>query len=148
MTLSLFRASVVLAFIVWSAGCKSSPSHYVAPRVIGRVLDAQTHQPIQGVRVQRVVPDYEAGTLDQVHGGETLARPQPIRSDASGAFDLAGQKSVALFRELGWFGVEISFDHRGYENFITNYTPRNAITSSNGEPVIQAGDIWLTPKTK
>jgi len=41
----------------------------------------------QGVQVQRVVPDYEAGTLDPVRGGETLQRTQPLHTAADGTFD-------------------------------------------------------------
>lgn len=131
------------------AGCKShSPSHYVSPRVVGRVLDARTQQPLQGVVVKRVVPNYEAGTLETVKGGEALQRARPAVSAADGAFNLDSQKSVALFRDLGWFSVEISFARRDYETFVTNYTPRMAVTSSNGEPVIAAGEILLQPKEK
>ncbi len=148
-TLSELSASVGLMLVCTLAGCKTdSPSHYVSPRIIGRVLDAATQQPINGVEVKRVVPDYEAGTLDQVKGGETLQRMQPARSAADGAFNLDSQKSVALFREIGWFDVEISFVHRGYEHFVTNYTPRMATNLPSGEPVIHTGDILMTPKAE
>ena len=139
---------VLICSLISLAGCKShSPSHYVSPRVIGRVLDETTHQPIKDVRVKRVVPDYEAGTLDQVRGGEMLARMQSPRSAADGDFVLDSQKAVALFSDLAWFTVEISFTRSGYETFITNYTPASAVFSPDGEPVIQAGDIFLKPKT-
>lgn len=131
------------------AGCKShSPSHYVSPRIVGRVLDARTQQPLEGAVVKRVVPDYEAGTLETVKGGEALQRARPAVSAADGAFNLDSQKSVALFRDLGWFSVEISVTRRDYEKFVTNYTPRMSVISSNGEPVIHAGDILLTPKSE
>lgn len=130
------------------AGCQSSPSHYVSPRVIGRVLDERTHEPIAGVRVKRIVPDYEAGTLDQVKGGETLQKMHPVVSSADGTFNLDSQKSVALFRDLAWFTVEISFDHRYYQNYLTNYTPKMATNSPAGEPVIYAGEILMTPKSE
>jgi hypothetical protein len=130
-------------------GCKSrSPTHFVSPRVIGRVLDAETRQPLAGVEVTRVVPDYDAGSMDQVRGGEILARPQPLRTSTEGTFDLDSQKSVAFFRQIAWFTAEISFAGRGYETFVTNYTPANAIFLPSGEAVIHAGDIPLTPKSK
>jgi hypothetical protein len=111
-------------------------------------LDEKTHQPLAGVRVQRVVPDYEAGTLEQVKGGETLQRLQPLQTKSDGSFNLDSQKSVALFRELAWFTVEISFEHRDYERGVTNYTPRMATNSPSGEPVIYAGEVFMTPKPK
>ena len=129
-------------------GCQSSPSHYVSPRLVGRVVDEKTRQPIAEVAVKRVVPDYEAGTLEQVKGGETLQRTQPARSKADGTFNLDSQKSVALFRDIAWFTVEISFDHRSYARFVTNYTPKMATNSPRGEPVIFAGEILMSPKSE
>jgi len=144
-----FRPVSVLLLVALLAGCQSgSPSRYVSPRVMGRVLDEKSGQPVKGVEVKRVVPDYEAGTLDQVRGGEVLERGQPLRTDAEGKFDLASQKSVALFRDIGWFSVEIAFYHRDYERFNTNYTARLAQREPSGEPVIAAGDILLTPKSR
>ena len=144
-----FRFVSLLLLVGLLAGCQSgSPSRFVSPRVIGRVVDEKSGQPIKGAEVKRVVPDYEAGTLDQVRGGEVLERGQPLRTDAEGRFDLASQKSVALFRDIGWFSVEISFYHRDYERFSTNYTPRSATNSPSGEPVIFAGEILMTPKSK
>lgn len=144
----LLGASVLLASLALLGCQSSSPSHYVSPRVIGRVLDEKSHQPIAGVRVKRVVPDYDAGTLDQVKGGEALQLMHPVVSAADGTFDLDSKKSMALFRELAWFTVEISFDHRNYENYLTNYTPRMATNSLSGEPIIPAGDILMTPKSE
>ena len=139
-------AATALLAVLFVLGCQSSPSHYVSPRVIGRVLDERTHQPIAEVAVKRVVPDYEAGTLQPVKGGEILQRTQPARSKTDGTFNLDSQKSVALFRDIAWFTVEISFTHRNYEGFVTNYTPRMATNSPSGEPVIYAGEILLPPK--
>src|SRR5262245_16829174 len=104
----LVAAAALLAGL-FVPGCQSSPSHFVSPRVIGRVVDGKTHQPIAEVAVKRVVPDYEAGTLEQVKGGEILQRTMPARSKADGTFDLDSQKSVALFRDIAWFTVEISY---------------------------------------
>ena len=144
----LLTMAALLASLLTLIGCQSSPSHYVSPRVIGRVLDEKTQRPIAGVQVRRVVPDYDAGTLEQVKGGEALQRMHPVVSSADGSFNLDSQKSVALFRDLAWFTVEISFDHRYHERFVTNYTPRMATNSPSGEPVIYAGDILMTPKVK
>jgi hypothetical protein len=142
-------ALLCLLTLPTASGCKSnSPSHYVSPRVIGRVLNEQTHLPIAGVQIKRVVPNYEAGTLDQVKGGEALQKMNPVRSATDGTFNLDSQKSVTFFRQIAWFSVEISFKHSDFENFTTNYTPSQAVFSANGEAVIHAGDIWLKPRIK
>ena len=114
----------------------------------GRVLDAQTRQPVKGVAVRRIVPDYEAGTLDPVRGGEALQKLPTLHTAADGTFDLASQKSVAFFRELGWFSIELSFSHSGYETLTTNYTRSKASASASGEPIIDAGEISLRPKSE
>lgn len=146
---AILRSCVVLGVSSVIIGCQNhSPSHYVSPRVIGRVLDEKTRQPITDVAVKRVVPDYEAGTLEQVKGGEILQRTMPARSKADGTFNLDSQKSVALFRDIAWFTVEVSFDHRNYERFVTNYTPKMSTNSPAGEPVIFAGEILMTAKSQ
>ena len=143
----LLAASVLLAALPLLNGCRSV-SHYVSPQVVGRVLDATTVQPIAGVEVKRVVPDYEADTLEPVRGGEQLELTRPPQSKADGTFTLPSQKSVALFRNIAWFTVEISLTHDHYENYLTNYTPRSATNTLQGEPIIYTGDIVMTPKSK
>ena len=141
----LLAAGMLFVSLSVFPGCHSV-SHYVSPRVVGRVLDAKTLQPIAGVKVQRVVPDYEAG--EQVRGGEMLELTQPPQSDTNGVFILPSQKSVALFRDIAWFTVEVSLTHRYYEKYLTNYTPRSATNTLDGEPVIYTGEILMTPKSK
>lgn len=141
----LLAAVFLLISLPIFQGCHSV-SHYVSPLVVGRVLDAKTLQPIAGVKVQRVVPDYEAG--EQVRGGEMLEMTRPPESKTDGTFVLPSQKSVALFRDIAWFTVEVSLTHRYYEKYLTNYTPRSATNALNGEPVIFTGDILMTPKSK
>jgi hypothetical protein len=141
--------ATLLTILLGVAGCQSrSPSHYVSPRVMGRVVDRQTGLPLKGVEVRRVVPDYNAGTMEQQRGGESLQQLQGLHTAADGTFDLGSQKSVALFRDIGWFSVELSFKHSGYATFVTNYTRSKAVASASGEPVIQAGDISLSPRSK
>ena len=140
-------AAMLLASLTVLIGC-GSISHYVSPRVAGRVLDGKTLKPIAGVEVKRVVPDYEAGTMEPVRGGEMLELTRPPQSDANGVFILPSQKSVAFFRDIAWFTVEVSLTHRYYEKYLTNYTPRSATNALNGEPVIYTGDILMMPKPR
>jgi len=141
-------ATMVVAALA-ATGCKShSPSHYVSPRVIGRVLDEQSRQPIAGVCVRRVVPNYNSGTLETVKGDEALQRRGPAVSDTNGRFALDSQKSVALFGDSAWFSIEVSFAHPAYTPVVTNYTPRMATNSPGSEPIIFAGDIFMTQKPK
>ncbi len=48
---------VLLLLMAALAGCQSREViHYTSPEVTGRVLAADTHQPLSGVSVQRVAP--------------------------------------------------------------------------------------------
>lgn len=127
-------------------GCNSS--NYVAPRVVGRVFDAETHQPLNGVEVRRLAEEQKPGPGEQHKGGQALMAPQPVRSTGDGSFVLESQRALALFRKIHWFSVELSFELDHYETFSTNYILGEASIAPHGEPVVQAGDILLQPLPK
>ena len=130
-------------------GCQStSPSQYIAPRVEGRVLDAQSRQPLGGVTVRRVNPGAEAATGEVPKGAQAIAQAPDIRSGNDGAFALASDRSLQLFRRSGWYSVAISFKHAGYASFMTNYTRANATNTSGREPLVRTGDILLVPLSR
>jgi hypothetical protein len=137
-------ASVMAALAV--VGCQSaSPSRYSSPRIAGRVLDARTQQPIQGVQVRRVTP--QAPNADQtVKGGQSLETSPAVRTDSDGRFVLVSQKNLTLFSRLGWYSVSVAFTHPNYERLTTEYTLVNATNTPSGEPLVRAGDIRLQPK--
>jgi hypothetical protein len=116
-------------------GCGStSPSRYISPRVEGRVLDAQTHQPIAGVRVRRLDASTEAAPGEIPRGAQALEQAPEVRTENDGSFAVASQRDLELFRRSGWYSVAISFKHPGYGPFMTNYTPALAIKTPRGEP--------------
>lgn len=130
-------------------GCKSSsnsPSRYVAPRVEGRVLDAQTRQPIGGVSVRRIDPDTDVGAGEIPKGALALEQSLDIRTRKDGSFVVASKRDLELFGRSSWYSVAINFKHPGYASFTTNYTPANATPTPSGEPLVKAGDILLTPR--
>ena len=57
--------------------------------------------------------------------------------------------ALTPFRGSGWFSVQLSFQHPGYDRFQTNYSYLNLRTNSwKGEPALSAGDILLQPAAK
>ena len=125
-------------------GCKSSsPAPYVSPKVTGRVIDAQTRQPIKGVKVQRLIPDQEPNVLTPVKGGQVLAKAPAVRTAADGSFVLTSQRSLLPLHRGGWYSVSLAFEYPEYARFVTNYSLRDAVKTPNGEPLVQAGDIPL-----
>jgi hypothetical protein len=132
-------------------GCKSGRfSEYVSPRVTGRVLDADTRQPLADARVRRALPDRPPDMDGRAHGGQLLERTPAVRTDQEGRFVLESVSSVALFKgdPDAWYSVTLSFEHDGYRRFQTNYTLGNATNLPSGEPCVMAGDILLNPSAK
>jgi len=136
---------IMLAFAV--AGCKStSPSQYISPRVEGRVVDSQSHEPIQGVRVHRVVTGGGQLAAEPTHGGEIMEdAPIVVSTGKDGGFVVDSQRDIALFNRSNWYSVSIVFEHPSYQPLTETYRSSNAVTTASGEPLVKAGDVLLVP---
>ena len=133
--------------VVALAGCKSvMVSSYISPRVTGRVLAADTRQPIADVRVKRVNPtasqDYDA----PARGGHKMESVPAARTDAQGRFVLEAERDLTLLQQQVWFSVEVLFEREGYQTLQTNFTVSNVTSNApDGAPIVNAGDILLRP---
>ena len=126
-----------------AAGCKSVVgSTYVSPRVTGRVLSAQTHQPIYNVRVKRVNPSSSRNFDDPPKGGQWL-EVAGTWTDKQGGFVLDAEKDLTIIRHQVWYSVTVAFQKQGYVTLRTNFTLKSATNSPSGVPVVNAGDILL-----
>lgn len=142
------RLLIALPFaLIGLAGCQSDGvTHYVSPEVTGRVLAADTHQPLANVRVQCGGSGQSFEPFGPPKGGQLLMETAAVRTDADGRFVLDSKSVFALFRQPGWWSVPVAFSHSGYESFQTNYTGANVTShSAAGAPVVNAGDILLPP---
>jgi hypothetical protein len=128
-------------------GCKSvSVSTYISPRVTGRVVAADTRQPIANVKVKRVNPTTGQHYDDPAKGGQKMESAGGVRTDQQGRFILESERDLTLFQQQVWFSVTVSFQRDGYLTLRTNFTAASATTNaSDGAPVINAGDILLRP---
>jgi hypothetical protein len=115
--------------------------------VIGRVLDAQTQQPLKGIKVVRLAPDQQPNVLDEVKGGQALASAPAVRTDADGRFELASERTLSPFRRGGWYSVSVAFEHPERLRLVRNYTLKQSVLTPKGEPVVDTGDIWLERKS-
>ena len=141
--LNIFSVSW-LAAAVLAAGCKGLTSaQYVSPRIEGRVLDSESHQPIKDVHVRRVGSGNSSGASDTPKGATRLEAAPAIRTDEEGRFVLDSQKDIAVFGSVGWYSIAISFKHPAYEGLTETYTLDNATNNASGEPEVKAGDILL-----
>jgi hypothetical protein len=70
-----------------------------------------------------------------------------VRTGPDGTFTLDCVRDLAIFRSVGWFVVNLTFEHPGYEPQRENYTKATESTP-DGEPVVNTGDIKLRPVGK
>jgi hypothetical protein len=142
-------------FVLWIAvlvlvGCQSSPfSVAVSPRLTGRVIAADTGQPIANVQVRNLDQPDSGNGMVPPKGGQLLHGKTDVRTDHDGKFVLETQRVLAPFGGAGWFSVRLAFEHAGYERFLTNFSYLNLSTNaSNGQPGLNAGNILLRPAAK
>ena len=144
---ALLLGCLMAAFAL--AGCKStSHSQYISPRIEGRLLDAQTHQPVQGVNVRRPLPDQNPAVDEAPKGATVLNQPRGVLSGKDGRFVMDSECDLALFRKSRWYADSISFEHPAYKPLTVTYTLSDATNTATGEPVVKAGDILLTPRAR
>ena len=137
----------LLLVAVALAGCQSvMVSSYISPRVTGRVLAADTRQPIADVKVKRVNPNANLNYDDPGRGGRKMESIPGTRTDAQGRFVLDAERDLTLLQQQVWFSVTVSFQHEGYQTLRTNFTAAHITTNApDGAPVLNAGDILLHP---
>ena len=130
-----------------SAGCQSySASSYISPRVTGRVLAADTRQPLAKVQVKRVNPMAGPSESFPARGGQSIEANSGAWTDAQGKFVLDAERDLTFLRQQVWYSVTVSFQREGYQTLRTNFTVSNVASNApNGMPVVNAGDILLQP---
>jgi hypothetical protein len=142
-----FAAILCLLGMLLLTGCQNySPSKHTAPRIIGQVVDASTHQPIVRAAVNRTTGRPRPNPLEPERGGQFLLRPATAYTDKQGRFALASERALLLFRKGDWYQAQITVEHGKYLSLKTNYTVADATDSPSGEPVVDTGVLLLTPK--
>jgi len=145
---TLFRLGLFLLAFALPA-CKSySPSQYVSPRVEGRVLDAQSHQPVADVQVRPLMTDERYRLQEPPKGGAVMAKTPALRTAGDGTFLLASERGLGLLRTPGWYAVTLCFQHAQYEYFTKTYTLKDSTNTVSGEPLVLTGDILLIPVSR
>ncbi len=132
------------------AGCQSGTfSKYISPQVAGRVLAADTRQPLDRATVRRVVPIMSTGEDTPPKGAQILIQPGGVRTDSDGRFVLEAESAIAWFHHAGWQSVAVSFECPGYVNLQTNFTAAGfKARTLEDVPYVNAGDIMLQPKPR
>jgi hypothetical protein len=130
-------------------GCKShSVSQYVSPRVEGRVVDARTREPIEGVKIRRIGAFDNPHPMEPPKGGQILQQKPAVVTDKDGRFVLESERTLSVFRTVGWFAVDLMLEHYLYVTATTNFTLMDSTNTPKGEPLVEAGDIPLVAREK
>jgi hypothetical protein len=113
------------------------------------VLAADTRQPVADVKVRRVNPAAQANYDEPAKGGQRLDSVSGAQTDAQGRFVLDAERDLTLLQQQVWFSVTVAFQHEGYLTLQTNFTAANVISNApDGAPVVNAGDILLSPLSR
>ena len=141
-----YKLTTLSLLLVAACGCQSGKfTHYTSPEVTGRVLAADTLQPLANATVQRPIPQiFEPSSPPK--GSQLLMKSDGAQTDGDGRFVLPWKSVLTIFRQPGWWSAPVVFSHSGYESFQTNYTGTNVSSyTSAGAPVVNAGDVLLRP---
>ena len=112
----------------------------------GRVVAADTRQPIADVKIKRVNANANQSYDDPAKGGQRMEAASGTRTDPQGRFVLDGERDLTLIQQQVWFSVAVSFQHEGYQTLRTNFTVSNVMSNApDGAPLVNAGDILLHP---
>lgn len=141
-------AIVAAASLVSGCGSLSGPSlDFVAPRIDGRVLDAESGQPVRNALVGRKLWTWRQSTGGFLKAGEeTVLREDYVRTGSYGEFALPS-KRVALLFSIGDVGLNtgLSVQHGKYLPWRTNF-PISVLSSNVPVPTVENGEVRLTPK--
>ena len=130
----------ILACCICLVGCITGPSTDArSPEVSGRIVDAKSQQPLQGVSIS-------------LHDHPSIA----TTSDASGHFDLRGTKNFHLFTLLGicstsfpegkYYHDALDITNAGYVSLqisARQYLPPDVTNTTSSH--LTLSDVLLTP---
>lgn len=136
-----------LAATAFLAGCASLG---LGPRTIegvtGRVLDADTRQPLAGVAVVRGRDEQDSEFPPKA--AERLMQKPPVQTGQDGHFALSGERTLVLLPFTGRVADTLAFRHNGYETLRTNYLAGTVTNFTAGKSEVDIGDVMLSPTPK
>ena len=118
----------------------------VTPQVSGRIIAADTQQPLAGVQVSRVFRGQPINPSTPPNGAQLLLQDRPVVTDAQGNFVYPSQSYLTLLKSATWWSLRLSFQAKGYITVQTNFTVTEITGhTADGTPLIDTGNISLRP---
>lgn len=144
------RCSVIALALLLLCGCQwVGFTDRATPQICGRVLSAETQQPLTGVQVLPVLPGQPSIDDSSEKGAQRLLRGRPVTTDAEGRFTFPSRDYITLFKGGSWWSLKLSFQAYRYATLQTNFSGANVHhRTTNGIPQVDAGDIFLKPLSK
>jgi hypothetical protein len=141
---------MMILLAVLSNGCQwIGFNNHVTPQINGRVLDADTLQPLAGVKVLRVLHGQVENPPTPVHGAQLMQQERPVTTDVRGEFVYPGKSYFTFLNAANWWTLTLSFQSAGYAAWQTNFSTADIKTNlPDGIPRVEAGDVFLKPLQK
>lgn len=117
----LFCLALPALLLVGCDTLKGPNQSYVAPAVEGRVVDAESGEPLRDARIQRHLRQPTKTDPLAHRGAERLRQVPTLRSDAKGQFRIAPEKGGYLLLERsGVFQFTLVVRHSTHQTLTTN----------------------------
>ncbi len=148
-----FRAVLLCLAGLW-VGCDSVRGPHqavVLPAVRGRVLDANTGEPVKAARVTRTAGESALPSASSpAHGAQRLQETPPARTARDGHFAMSAVRAGFLvFERTPPLLVSLRVEHGRYRTFTTNVDLLvvQPVQTPDG-PVIDVGELAIQPRVK
>jgi hypothetical protein len=140
---------LLLVAVAGLAGCHSvGLFDSTTPRLTGRVLNADTGQPLSGVKIVRLLPGQSPNTGSPPYGAQLLLQGRPVLSAADGSFAVSGTKYMTFLKPPGQWSARLMLQATHNDMQVTNFTAADAAVNSATNPrVMNVGDVRLLPKS-
>ena len=142
----------LLLVVLLALGCdtlKGPNQGYVAPAVEGRVVDARTGDPLEGVRVKRYLEEPEQQDPLATKGATKLMQVPTASTDRDGHFFIVPEKGgYLLFEHPGVYELFLTLQRKDYQLLQTNIDlVKLKPVKTNKVLTVHVGDLPLSPKS-
>ena len=142
----LLTLTVILTLGTGCGSVKGPHQSYLVPAIEGRVVDADTGEPVVGARVQKLVGlQATKTTAFETKGAQQLMKPAAVKVNSNGQFNFKPEKGgYLLFNQPGVYSFKLVVRQKDYQTLSTNIDLLEVkpIKTENG-PLVNVGNLPL-----